>query len=129
MSGPNPFLNERLCDDISYLVQQQVQRAIAHELGDDAEELGLVADAKDLDDVVEPGFVEHLGLLQQAIPLSETQRVNLYSHTSKYQNSDDICSVLGVHTVTRSTPKECILEADCYQGWVIWQMYVKSCVK
>lgn len=54
-------------------MEQQVQRAIAHKLCDYAEELGLVADAKDLDDVVEPGFVEHLGLLQQAVPLSETQ--------------------------------------------------------
>ena len=90
ISAPNPFLNEQVCDDVSYLVQQQVQRAIAHELGDDAEELGLVADAKDLDDVVEPGLVEHLGLLQQAVPLSETQtvtshRVNLYSHTPNCQ--------------------------------------------
>lgn len=57
----------------SYLVEQQVQRAIAHKLGDNTEKLGLVADAKDLDDVVEPGFVEHLGLLQQAVPLSEIQ--------------------------------------------------------
>lgn len=59
----------------SYLVEQQVQRAIAHKLCDYAEELGLVADAKDLDDVVEPGFVEYLCLLQQAVPLSETQTV------------------------------------------------------
>lgn len=57
-----------------YLVQQLVQRAVAHELCHYAEELGLVADAKNLDDVVKPGFVEHLGLLQQALPLSETQR-------------------------------------------------------
>lgn len=54
-------------------MEQQVQRAIAHKLCDYAEELGLVADAKDLDDVVEPGFVKDLCLLQQAIPLSETQ--------------------------------------------------------
>lgn len=47
----------------SYLMEQQVQGAIAHELCDYAEELGLVADAKDLDDVVEPGFVEHFRLL------------------------------------------------------------------
>lgn len=59
----------------SYLVEQQVQRAIAHKLCDYAEEFGLVADAKDLDDVVEPGFVEYLCLLQQAVPLSETQTV------------------------------------------------------
>lgn len=59
----------------SYLMEQQVQGAIAHELCDYAEELGLVAYAKDLDDVVEPGFVEHLCLLQQAVPLSETQPV------------------------------------------------------
>lgn len=59
----------------SYLVEQQVQRAIAHELCDDAEELRLIADAKNLDDVVESGFVEHLCFLQQAVPLSETQPV------------------------------------------------------
>lgn len=57
----------------SYLVEQQVQRAIAHVFCDDAEELGFVADAQDLDDVVESGFVEHLCLLQQTVPLSETQ--------------------------------------------------------
>lgn len=56
-----------------YLVEQQVQRAIAHELCDYAEELGLIADAKDLNDVVEPGLVEHLCLLEQAVPFSETQ--------------------------------------------------------
>lgn len=55
------------------LVEQQVQRTVTHELGDYAEELGLIADAKDLDYVVEPGFVEHLGLLEQEVPLSETQ--------------------------------------------------------
>lgn len=48
----------------AYLVQELVQGAIGHELCDDAEELGLVADAEDLDDVVEPGLVEHLGLFQ-----------------------------------------------------------------
>lgn len=47
-----------------YLVQKLVQRAIGHEFGDDAEELGLVAHAEDLDDVVEPGLVKHLGLFQ-----------------------------------------------------------------
>lgn len=57
----------------SYLVQQQVEGAIAHVLCDYAEELGFVADAQDLDDVVESGFVEHLCLLQQTVPLSETQ--------------------------------------------------------
>lgn len=52
------------CDMLlKYLMQQQVQGAIAHELCDYTEELGLVADAKDLDDVVESGFVEYLGLL------------------------------------------------------------------
>lgn len=56
-------------------MKKQVQRAIAHELGDDAEELGFVADAKDLDDVVEPGFVKHLRLLQQTLPLSGTQEM------------------------------------------------------
>ena len=56
----------------NYLVEQQVQGAIAHKLCDYAEELWLVADAKDLDDVVESGFVEHLCLLQKAVPLSET---------------------------------------------------------
>lgn len=56
-------------------MEQLVQGAIAHELCDYAEELGLVADAEDLDDVVEPGFVKHLGLLQQTFPLSETQLV------------------------------------------------------
>lgn len=44
-------------------MQQQVQGAVAHELCDYTEELRLVADAEDLDDVVESGFVEHLGLL------------------------------------------------------------------
>lgn len=58
---------------MSYLVEQTVQRSIAHELCDYAEDTGLIADAKDLDDVVEPGFVKHLGLLEQAVPLSETQ--------------------------------------------------------
>lgn len=57
----------------SYLVEQQVEGAIAHVFCDYAEELGLVADAQDLDDVVESGFVEHLCLLQQTVPLSETQ--------------------------------------------------------
>lgn len=67
-----------------YLVEQQVQRAIAHELCDYAEELGLVADAEDLDDVVEPGFVEHLGLFQKAVPLSETAEVaESYTETQK----------------------------------------------
>lgn len=47
-----------------YLVEQQVQGAIAHELCDYAEKLRLIADAEDLDDVVESGFVEHLCLLQ-----------------------------------------------------------------
>lgn len=45
-------------------MQKFVQRAIGHKFGDDAEELGLVAHAEDLDDVVEPGFVKHLGLFQ-----------------------------------------------------------------
>ena len=57
----------------SYLMEQMVQGAIAHVLCDDAEELGLVADAKDLDDVVEPCFVKHFRLLQQAVSLSGTQ--------------------------------------------------------
>lgn len=52
-----------------YLVKQLIQRAIAHVLGDDAEELRLIAHAKDLDDVVESGLVEHFRLFQQAIPL------------------------------------------------------------
>lgn len=56
-------------------MQQQVEGAIAHVFCDYAEELGFVADAQDLDDVVESGFVEHLCLLQQAVPLSETQTV------------------------------------------------------
>lgn len=55
-------------------MQQPVQGAVAHELGDDAEELGLVADAEDLDDVVESGFVQNLGLLQQEAPLPESSR-------------------------------------------------------
>lgn len=76
-------------------MEQQVQRAIAHKLCDYAEELRLIADAKDLDDVVESGFVEHLCLLQQAVPLSETkpttQSQYLLSNSDKnYQNSDDI---------------------------------------
>lgn len=57
----------------SYLMEQQVQRAIAHILCDYAEELRLVADAKDLDDVVESGFVQHLCLFQKAVPLSVTK--------------------------------------------------------
>lgn len=52
-------------------MEQQVQRAIAHKFCDYAEELRLIADAKYLDDVVEPGLVEDLCLLQQAVPLSE----------------------------------------------------------
>ncbi len=71
----------------SYLVEQQVQRSIAHKLCDYAEELRLVADAEDLDDVVEPGFVEHLCLLQQAVPLPETQR-------QTHQNSYNIYTVV-----------------------------------
>lgn len=68
----------------TYLVQQQVQGAIAHELCDYAEELRLIADTKDLDDVVEPGFVEDLRLLQQAVPLSEDKdqayyRLNVFN--------------------------------------------------
>lgn len=47
-----------------YLMQKLVQRAIGHEFGDDAEELGLVAHAEDLNDVVEPGLVEHLSFFQ-----------------------------------------------------------------
>lgn len=54
-------------------MEQQVQGAIAHKLRDYAEELRLVADAKDLDDVVESGFVEHLCLFQEAVPLPATQ--------------------------------------------------------
>lgn len=50
-------------------MKQLIQRAIAHVLGDDAEELRLIAHAKDLDDVVESGLVEHFRLFQQAIPL------------------------------------------------------------
>lgn len=50
--------------EVPYLVEELIQGAIGHELGDDAEELGLVAHTKDLDDVVEPGFVKHLGLFQ-----------------------------------------------------------------
>lgn len=86
MLGLDQFLNEQLStlrNDLmtySYLVEQQVQRAIAHKLGDYAEKLWLVADPEYLDDVVEPGFVEHLGLLQQAVPLSETQSHGLLSH-------------------------------------------------
>lgn len=78
----------------SYLVEQQVQRAIAHKLCNDAEELGLVADAKDLDDVVESGFVEHLCLLQQAVPLSKTQPV-IHSQPFNLRQS-----VRNVRTVT-----------------------------
>lgn len=44
-------------------MQEQVQGAVAHKLRHNAEELGFIADAKDLDDVVKSGFVEHLGLL------------------------------------------------------------------
>lgn len=61
---------------LGYLVQQQVQGAVAHKLCHDAEELRFVADAKDLDDVVESGFVEHLGLLQQTVSLPISQPVD-----------------------------------------------------
>lgn len=73
-------------------MEQQVQRAIAHKLCDDAEELRLVADAEDLDDVVEPGFVEHLGLLQQGVPLSETQPAKQSNFSLRYgeNNAKDI---------------------------------------
>lgn len=91
----------------SYLVEQQVQGAIAHKLCDDAEELGLVADAKDLDDVVEPGFVEHLGLLQQAVPLPETQPAiqSQVIAVGQSDRSDDMCGLDGVHRVTGRTLK------------------------
>lgn len=56
-------------------MQQQIHGSIAHELCDYAEELRLIADTKDLDDVVEPGFMKDLSLLQQAFPLSEKQQV------------------------------------------------------
>lgn len=59
----------------SYLVEQQVKGAIAHVFCDYAEELGFVADAQNLDDVVESGLVEHLCLLQQTVPLPEIQTV------------------------------------------------------
>lgn len=80
-------------------MEQQIQRAIAHELCDDAEKLWLIADTKDLDDVVESGFVENLCLLQQGVPLSETQQatwISLHPQTSheKCQNTDDIVEVL-----------------------------------
>lgn len=58
----------------SYLVEELVERAVAHKLSDDAEELGLIADAEYLDDEVEPGFVQHLGFLQQGVPFSVTHR-------------------------------------------------------
>lgn len=45
-------------------MQKLIQRAIGHEFGDDAEELGLIAHSEDLDDVVEPGLVKHLGFFQ-----------------------------------------------------------------
>lgn len=45
-------------------MEQQVQRSIAHILSDDAEELRLIADAKDLDDVIEPGLMKHFSLLE-----------------------------------------------------------------
>lgn len=59
-----------------YLVQELVQRAIGHEFCDDAEELGLIADAEDLDDVVEPSFVKHLGFFQQTIPFPARELKN-----------------------------------------------------
>lgn len=71
-----------------YLMKKQVQRAVAHELGDDAEELGLVADPKDLDDVVEAGFVKHLRLLEQTLPLSETQQKGQVQNGAKVINSN-----------------------------------------
>lgn len=61
-------------------MQQQVQRAVAHKLCHDAEELGFIADAEDLDDVVESGFVKHFSLLQQAVSLPATQPVT-HTHT------------------------------------------------
>ena len=85
-------------------MEQLVQGAIAHELCDDAEELGLVADAKDLDDVVEPGFVEHLGLLQQAVPVSETQpgthHQSLLSHRDHHAKTVKTFAV-GVYRVSK----------------------------
>lgn len=77
-----------------YLMEQQVQRAIAHEFCDYAEELGLVADAKDLNDVVEPGLVEHLCLLQQAVPFSETQQrhgVSFYDGRNSKTVTTTVC--------------------------------------
>lgn len=53
-------------------MEQQVQRAVAHILCDYAEKLRLIADSKDLDDVVEPGFVKHFCLFQKTVPLSTT---------------------------------------------------------
>ena len=94
-----PLMSQSYMVTYSYLVQQQVQRSIAHKLCDYAEELGLVADAKNLDDVVEPGFVEHFRLLQQAVPLSETQPVKQsQTESSRWQNSNDIYSAVCAHT-------------------------------
>lgn len=70
-------------------MQQLVQGAVAHKLRHNAEELGLVADAKDLEDGIEAGFVEDLGLLQQTLSLSGTR-----THTNEPPQS--IQSILEV---------------------------------
>lgn len=57
-------------------MEQQVEGAVAHVFCHYAEELGFVADAQDLDDVVESGLVKHFCLLQQTVPLSETQTIS-----------------------------------------------------
>lgn len=69
-------------------MQQQVQGAVAHKLRHNAEELRFIADTEDLDDVVESGFVEHLGFLQQAVSLPVTQPVThtrtvTHAHTER----------------------------------------------
>lgn len=82
--GPSPYgltrhyLGEEVnitLTPLLYLMKQLVQGAIAHVLCDDAEELRLVANTKDLDDVIEPGLVEDLSLLQQTIPLPGTHLI------------------------------------------------------
>lgn len=92
----------------SYLVEQQVQGAIAHILRHYAEELRLIADAKDLDDVVKSGFVEHLCLFQKAVPLSATKppiQSQSLSPDSENDTGKVIIRVVGVNTATGSMQK------------------------
>ena len=76
-------------------MEQAVQRTIAHVLCNDTEELWLVAHTVDLDDVVEPGFVEYLSLLQQAISLPAAHtHIHTRTHARTHTRAFSVASVI-----------------------------------